>query len=299
MKQLSTLRWLMWMVGVAMLTACTKDDTRLFDAKPKFDVILDGQSILGASTPQTLELGKSTRFDMIYSNIAYLDAITPNGWKCALIVSEKYLTINAPSYTDVESDLSGVITFKAYDASGNSVDYTLPVEAFEGDMGVTVNEDISQQQIFGFGKTKTYSYSLSQNAEKLDIVVPDGWSYQIDQRVFSITAPDAAASTFANEGTVVVTALSPRGNKGEAVRIGVAISRAVPTITFEHETYSFNYDQRIEIPFTSAEVVSAVLKNIPAGWTAEINTAASKLIVKAPAKNAGAIRGVLDIVLTS
>lgn len=290
---------LLWMAGVATFTACTDDENLLLDAKPAFDVTLDGKSILDTSAPQTVEFGKSIRFDMVCVNVAYLEAISPDGWDCALIVSDNYLTVNAPSYDDLEAEPSGVILFKAFDATGTSLEYTLPVEAFESDMTVTIEEDISEQQIFGMGKSKTYTYVLSESAEKLGLSIPEGWNSVIGESTFTVTAPDPAAEEFAAEGSIIATAVSPRGTKGEAVRIDVAISRAVPTMVFEHDTYSFHYGEKIDIPFTAAEVASATPENIPQGWTVAVDLDASKLVVTAPAKDAGASRGTIDIQLAS
>lgn len=287
------------MTGVALFTACTDDENLLLDAKPEFNAILDGKSVLDTSTPQTVEFGKSIRFDMVCVNVAYLEAVSPDGWDCALIVSDKYLTLNAPAYDNLEAEPSGTVTFKVYDATGAALAYTLPVEAFERDMTVTIGEDLSEQQIFGMGKSKTYTYTLSESAEKLSLSIPEGWSSQIGEQTFTITAPAPDADVFVEEGSVIASAVSPRGTKGEPVRIDVAISRAVPTMTFEQNTYSFHYGQTHNIPFVASEVASATPENIPAGWTVTVDLDASMLIVTAPAKDAGASRGTIDIQLKS
>lgn len=299
MKHLFNLRCLLWIAGVATFTACTDDENLLLNAKPAFDVTLDGKSILDTSTPQSIEFGRSIRFDMVCENVAYLEAIAPEGWNCALIVSENYLTVNAPAYDNLEAEPSGTVTFKVFDAKGINTDYTLPVEAFESDMTVTIAEDISERQIFGLGKSKTYTYTLNDSAEKLSLSLPGGWSSQIGEQTFTVTAPNPDAEEFTEEGSVIAAAVSPRGTKGEPVRIDVAISRAVPSIVFEHSTYSLHYGETLDIPFTASEVASVIPENVPAGWTVNADLENSKLVVTAPSKDAGTSRGTIDLLLKS
>lgn len=69
------------MTGIAVCTACTDDERLLLDAKPAFDVTLDGKSILDTPTPQPVEFGRSLRFDLLCTDVAYLEALSPEGWE--------------------------------------------------------------------------------------------------------------------------------------------------------------------------------------------------------------------------
>lgn len=95
---------------------------------------------------------------------------------------------------------------------------------------------------------------MSENAERLSLSLPEGWQSQIDDKTFTVIAPAPDATDFAEEGTVAAAAVSPRGTKGTPVCIDVAISRAVPSLHFEADTYSLHFGQTIDIPFTATEV---------------------------------------------
>ncbi len=299
MKHQSFLRCLLWMTGVAVCTACTDDERLLLDVKPAFDVTLDGKSILDTPTPQPVEFGRSLRFDLLCTDVAYLEALSPEGWNCALIVSDNYLTVAAPSYDNLSAEPSGSVVFKVYDAAGRAQQYTLPVEAIESEMTVSVGGEIAEQQIFGLGKSRTYTYAMSENAERLSLSLPDGWQSQIDDKTFTVIAPAPDATDFAEEGTVAAAAVSPRGTKGAPVCIDVAISRAVPSLHFEADTYSLHFGQTIDIPFTATEVARATVETVPDGWDVAVDLDASKLVVTAPAKGTGTTGGTLDLRLVS
>lgn len=113
MKHQFFLRCLLWMTGIAVCTACTDDERLLLDAKPAFDVTLDGKSILDTPTPQPVEFGRSLRFDLLCTDVAYLEALSPEGWNCALIVSDNYLTVAAPSYDNLSAEPSGSIVSRS------------------------------------------------------------------------------------------------------------------------------------------------------------------------------------------
>ena len=79
MKHLFNLRCLLWIAGVATFTACTDDENLLLNAKPAFDVTLDGKSILDTSTPQSIEFGRSIRFDMVCIDTFGIEDLERNG----------------------------------------------------------------------------------------------------------------------------------------------------------------------------------------------------------------------------
>lgn len=290
---------MLWTAGIVSFTACTDDDESLLDDKPLFDVTLDGESVLGSPTAREIEFGQSSRFDLLTAHVAYLEAIAPEGWNCAIILSDGYLTVAAPAYDDLDAETEGTITFRAYDAAGIGTEYTLAVEAFESAMTVAFEGEIARPEIFGPGKSKSYTYILSEKAERLSISAPEGWVCTDDGHTLTVTAPGLNAEEAVDEGTIAVAAVSPRGTKGETQRIYVALSRAVPTMIFEQTVYSLRYGETIDIPFTASEVARAAAENVPNGWNVAVDLDASKLVVTAPAKDAGATAGTVDIRLAS
>lgn len=277
--------------ALCLLTACMEEKYEIAPTNPQFDIVIDGQSILGGRA-QEVEFETTIELPYTASGVSKVTATAPTGWSCEVRSSDHKVAITAPEYANASKVNSGNITFNLYDGTGSKVEKTLAVTATEGGMSFSIvtPEDLTTPQIFTKGSSIVFACAMSSSVKTLDFELPEGWSGQVEREKnsFRIISPlfTKTDGSEAEQGTVTVTPISWSDQRGEGLKVSFEVlAHLISTFEFIDTRMTFSYGETRTVNVTAPAIQSIAEQSCPEGWTVDYSDVQNGIVkITAPQK---------------
>ncbi len=284
-------RILFIIAALSLLTACIEEKYEIASTNPQFDIVVNGQSILGGPA-QEIEFETTIELPYTASGVSKVTATAPAGWSCDVRSSDHKVAITAPEYADATKVNSGLITFNLYDGTGSKVEKTLAVSATEGGMSFSIvtPKDLTKTQIFTKGSSIVFGCEMSASVKTLEFELPAGWSGEVERETnsFRIISPlfTKADNSDAEQGTVTVTPISWSDQRGEGLKVSFdVLAHLVSTFEFLETRLTFSYGETKTVNVTAPAIQSIAEQTCPEGWTVDYSDIVNGIVkITAPQK---------------
>lgn len=278
--------------ALSIFTACIEEKYETAPTDPKFDIVIDGQSILGGPA-QEVEFETTIELPYTASGVSKVTADAPAGWECEVRSSDHRVAITAPRYANPVKANTGNITFYLYDGTGSKIEKTLAVAATEGGMSFSIvtPEDLTIPQIFTKGSSTVFACAMSASVKTLDFELPLGWTGQVEREKnsFRIISPlfTKGDGSEAEQGTVTVTPISWSDQRGEALKVSFEVlAHLVSTFEFIDTRMTFSYGETRTVNVTAPAIQSIAEQTHPEGWTVDYSDVKNGVVkITAPQKS--------------
>lgn len=167
------------------------------------------------STDESFLYAENKTYALEYTNVSKVTATAPTGWTVTTNLSNKTLSIVAPSRDATEAELEGTVS--------------LVPESMRGTKGATVSFNVAVSVLapsltfeptslhdVAFSSSNTVNATNVENVADLQVKsVPKGWTVTVNLATVSalVKAPAPDATDIDGEGTIVFTAISPSGDQ--------------------------------------------------------------------------------------
>ena len=270
---------------------CTK--TEIPDAVTpggQISLSLDGTALSDSQTYPVYR-GENVTFSFTYNGLSKVVAECPEGWSCAVSMSNKTVTVTAPVYTNSSAASTAKIKLLLYDGTGSEPgEQIINVSAEERSMDFSITDpsDLTGVLDFSIGSQKSFTFVKSESVKDLLFTLPEGWKAEVkDDATFIVTAPDfSEAGTVAN-GTITVTPVSWSGQQDLSLvkNINVHVSYNA-TFQFKEKEISFKYGETKTIDIIAKGLKSFTVPELPAGWSGDFsNLLNGSITLTAPSEN--------------
>ena len=263
-------------------TACS--DTEDIDQYPASFELVDSKGD-PVSDVQHFAFDNPITYKINSTNVLSAPGTGPQGWTVESDLRTKECVITPPELEDIDAVSSGQIVFDVKSSTGRNSQYTISVVAAEMPMEFGFDVPIETLQML-YNQTLPFDFSATASFDDIEFSVPKDWgaSYTKGERAFKLSAPASDAVNPAMSGSVSVTPISFRGEKGTPITFNVELLEVgLPHLVFDDTEARFKFGTPKTISITEAKDVGKVIATAPEGWEVSVANDFTNFVVTPPA----------------